>query len=218
MGNLLNYDNKFFRALGKIMDCILVSALWFIFCIPIFTIGASTAALYYAAHKTLIREKGYIVSTFWEGFKTNFKRSTGIWLIQLVIFIVLSGDCYITRQMIKAGSKMDILFYVFIILMVYAIIWFMYTVCYVARFELQWKYIMKNAAIFAIAHLPWSVIIFILFLAVILMIYLVPPLLFLLPGALFASYSMILEKKVFRKYMSEEDLQRELEDDMYNED
>ena len=37
-----------------------------------------------------------------------------------------------------------------------------------------------------------------------------------MPGGLVASYELILEKKVFRKYMSEEDLQKELEDDRYD--
>ena len=42
MENIFNYDNKFFRALSKLVDCVLLSALWVIFCIPVFTIGAST--------------------------------------------------------------------------------------------------------------------------------------------------------------------------------
>ena len=52
---------------------------------------------------------------------------------------------------------------------------------------------------------------------VIFVIIVMPPFIFLFPAALFASYAMILEKKVFRKYMSESDLQKELEDDKYDE-
>lgn len=219
MGNLFNYDNKFFRALNKIIDCVILSVLWFIFCIPMFTIGAASTALYYAAHKTLVRGKGYIISNFWHGFKTNFKRSTGIWLIQMVILTVLGGDIYMTRSMLREGNNLGVLYYVFLILLVYVIIWIIYTFCYAARFEVKWTHIMKNSALFAIVHLPWSVVIFVLLLSVLLIIYLAAPLplYFVLPGALFASYSMVIEKKVFRRYMSEEDLQKELDDDYYEE-
>lgn len=216
MENIFNYDNKFFRALSKVVDSVLLSALWVIFCIPIFTIGASTTALYYAAHKTLIRGKGYVLNTFWEGFKANFKKSTCLWLIQLVILLVLAGDIYITYAMLKVGNNLGVAFYLFIIMLLYVLVWIMYTYCYTARFEVSVKNVLKNAAIFQIVHLPWSLFILALLIAVTFMIILLPPLLFLMPAALFASYEMIMEKKIFRKYMSEEDLQKELEDDKYD--
>lgn len=217
MGNLFNYDNKFFRGLSKVVDCMLLSALWVIFCIPVFTIGASTTALYYAAHKTLIRGKGYVINTFWDAFKDNFKKSTGIWMIQLVILIVLAGDLYITYSMMAEGNNIGVLFYVFLVLLVYFIIWSTYVFCYNARFELPWKAVMKNAVIFSVVHLPWSVVLFVLLVAVAFMMYVLPPFLFLMPAALYASYATILERKIFRKYMSEEDLKKELEDDRYDE-
>lgn len=217
MENIFNYDNKFFRALTKLVDCVLLSAAWLICCIPIFTIGASTTAMYYAAHKTLVRGKGYILSSFWEGFKSNFKRSTGIWLIQLVVMGVLAGDIYITHAMLKAGNDMGVFYYLFLIMMLYAVIWMIYTVSYEARFENTWKNIIKNAAIFSVIHLKWSICMLALLLVVIFVIIVMPPFIFLFPAALFASYAMILEKKVFRKYMSESDLQKELEDDKYDE-
>ena len=46
---LFNFDNVFFRGMNKLVDCVYVSFLWLICCIPIFTIGASTSALYYTS-------------------------------------------------------------------------------------------------------------------------------------------------------------------------
>lgn len=46
-----NWDNIVFQMLGKLVDCVWVSILWVICCIPVFTIGASTTALYYTVHK-----------------------------------------------------------------------------------------------------------------------------------------------------------------------
>ena len=52
-------------------------------------------------------------------------------------------------------------------------------------------------------------------LKILLAMYLVPFMLLVLPAAVMYIYDIILEK-IFRKYMSEEDLKRELELDMEN--
>ena len=35
MGDIFNLDNKFFQALGKGVDCVCLSLLWMICCIPL---------------------------------------------------------------------------------------------------------------------------------------------------------------------------------------
>mgnify|MGYP000526173859 FL=1 len=64
-----------------------------------------------------------------------------------------------------------------------------------------------------IIHLPWSLLILVLFVAAVLVIYFFPVLIFLIPALLFLTYDGILER-IFRKYMSEEDLEKEKENDL----
>ena len=45
---IFNYDNPVWRCVGKLGDLILLNILWIICSIPIFTIGASTTAVYLA--------------------------------------------------------------------------------------------------------------------------------------------------------------------------
>ena len=59
-----NWDNIVFQMLGKLVDCVWVSILWVICCIPVFTIGASTTALYYTVHKSIRGDRGYTTRTF----------------------------------------------------------------------------------------------------------------------------------------------------------
>ena len=59
MANLFNYDGKLMRALQKIAESLLLSLLWLLFSIPVFTIGAASAALYYTTKKSLINNQGY---------------------------------------------------------------------------------------------------------------------------------------------------------------
>ncbi|HAX53555.1 MAG TPA: hypothetical protein DIW07_01855, partial [Lachnospiraceae bacterium] len=85
-------DNVVMRALSRVCDFILLNILWMICSIPLFTIGASTTALYTVMLKIVKNEEGYIVKGFFRAFKDNFKKGTIIWLIMSGIGIVLGFD------------------------------------------------------------------------------------------------------------------------------
>ena len=84
-------DNKVFIFLGGIVDVVLVSILWYIGSIPVFTVGASSAALDYTTHKSIFRGEGYLFSTFKRSFIENFKKGTILWLICLAADAFLVG-------------------------------------------------------------------------------------------------------------------------------
>lgn len=208
-----NLDNKFFQALGKLVDCMALSALWLVCSLPIVTFGASTSALYYAIHKSVRGNRGYMTKNFFHAFTKGFKQSTLSWLILLVVQIVLGMDAYITFQTLKTGNKMGVFFYFFLIMIVFSIIWACYLFPYAARFEDGVKATMKNALLMMIIHLPWSLLILVLFAVAAIAVYVFSVLIFLMPALLFLTYDGILER-IFRKYMSEEDLEREKENDL----
>lgn len=212
MGNIFNYDNKFFRALNKIVDCFFVSVLWFVFCIPIVTIGASTTALYETTHKVLRRGQSYVWRTFWNSFKSNFKKSTLMWLIFLVIFVVLYLDSVISKQFLEQESQFGAMYFFFYFMMLFVYVWAIYVFAYNARFELNKRGILKNGALLAIANLPWSFLMIVIFIVAVLAAFFVPMMFFLAPALMFMIYEVILER-IFRKIMSPEELQRELDED-----
>lgn len=87
-----NYDNPVWRYIGKFGDLILLNILWIICSIPIFTIGASTTAVYYVTLKLVRDDDGYTIKSFFKSFKENFKQATVIWLILLVAGLILGFD------------------------------------------------------------------------------------------------------------------------------
>ena len=87
MDNLLGYDNKFFEALGKITDIVILNFLCILFSIPLITIGTSITSTYYVAMKIMKGEEPYILKSFMKSFKENLKPGIIIWSI----FIVLAG-------------------------------------------------------------------------------------------------------------------------------
>lgn len=99
----LNYDSKFSRVMIKLCYACFLNLLWIVCSLPIFTIGASTTALYYACLK-IVREEGFDAGRmFFHSFKQNFKQATVIWLILLAFGIFLGADGYILYHL-RANS------------------------------------------------------------------------------------------------------------------
>ena len=208
MNRLFDMNNGFFRGLSKLVDCIYLSIIFVFSSIPIFTIGASLTALYYAVHKSLKNDRGYVGKEYWAAWRRNFKQSTLIWLLNLVMGIVLYGDIQILKVMEEAGNPLGKAYVFFGVLLVLMLLWISYLYPYIARFENTTKAIMKNAAYMAILNLPRTLLIGLLMLVFGLVIYLIPISIFLVPAVYTWLKNHNLEK-VFRKYMSEEDIAAE---------
>lgn len=147
-------DNVVMRALGKIGDMICLNVMWLICCIPIITIGASTTALYTVMLRMVKNEEGYIFRGFLKAFKSNFKQSTLIWLILLLLGIVWTVDFRVAGFMPgMAGIVLRTLFLAlgFILLSV-----MIYIFPLTARYENGIKATFKNALILTVAKLPYT--------------------------------------------------------------
>lgn len=212
LDGIFNYDNKFFRAVNKFADIVILSVCWLISCIPVFTIGAASSALYSSVHKSIRRGKGYVWSGYWSAFKSNFKQATKAWLIMLLIIIVVTSDILITTQMLKAGVSWGNLSIVFLVMECIIAAWYAYTFAYIARFEQTTKLTLKNSFLILIANLPWTLLVIVILLATALITYLIPLLVVVLPAASTTTLEVIFEK-IFRKFMTPEDLAREQEED-----
>ena len=99
----LSYDSPFGQLLLKLCYACYLNLLWFICCIPIFTIGASTTALYYTTLKITREEDRSLTRMFFRSFRENFRQSTVLWLILFAIGLLLAGDGYIVYHL-RASS------------------------------------------------------------------------------------------------------------------
>lgn len=90
MDKIFNLDAPVIQWLGKVGQMMLSSVTWLICCLPIFTIGASTAALYRMMFN-LKEDKSCALKEFFRAFRENFKKATILWLLLLVCAAVLLG-------------------------------------------------------------------------------------------------------------------------------
>ena len=112
-------------------------------------------------------------------------------------------------QFAAQGQKSGVLYVVFLVLIVLVVMLAVYLFAYMARFENSLGQSFKNAAI-AVANLPWSLLLLVLLAASAFGLWMLPWLMILLPAVYILVANFILER-IFRKYMSAEDLEAEQE-------
>lgn len=149
-------DNAVMRGLGKICDFIFLNVIWLVCSIPVFTIGASTTALYTVMLKLVKNEEGYIVKGFFKAFASNFKKSTILWLIILAAACVSGADFYVSGMMVAPLN--NIFRVIFIVLGFIVLSVFIYVFPLTARYENSVKNTLKNALLLSIAKLPYTLL------------------------------------------------------------
>ncbi len=82
--SFMEYDSPVMAGIGKVTDILWLSILWFLCCLPVVTIGASTTALYYTSVKAIRKNRGYVTRTFFHAFRMNFFPALGIWVLYLL--------------------------------------------------------------------------------------------------------------------------------------
>ncbi len=99
-----SYESKFSQLLLRLCYACYLNLLWFICSLPIFTIGASTTALYYTSLKIIRGEESYVGPTFFRAFRENFRQATVLWLILLGAGLFLAGDGYILYHLRQSAE------------------------------------------------------------------------------------------------------------------
>ena len=199
--------------MNKFLDLVFLTIYWLVSCIPIFTIGAATTSMYYTTQKVIKNDRGYVSGEYWRAFKENFKTATICWLIQLALGLLFAEEGYLCYQLWANGDALGWLWVLFLVLEILNVTVALVTFPYIARFDDRAKRVMKNALLITLLHLPKTILqVLLLAVFVIAVIFFVPVIL-LAPAAYMLLSSFLLEK-IFRKYMSPEDLEAERQRNM----
>ena len=102
---MFGIDSKFYEVVSRIADLVVVNLLFVLCSLPIITIGASTTALYGVTKKMAENREGYIFRNYFRLFKENFKQSTIMWSILLLLALIPTIDLYIINSLKKNNSN-----------------------------------------------------------------------------------------------------------------
>ena len=116
-----SYESKFSQLLMKLCYACYLNLLWLLCSLPVFTIGASTTALYYVSLKVVRGEESYVGRLFFRAFRENFRQATVLWLILLGIGLFLGADGYILYHLRAASAGTAAIFWTLILALVIAV-------------------------------------------------------------------------------------------------
>lgn len=150
MDQIFSEENPFVALMTKVFDTCLLNLLWLIACIPIFTIGPATQAMYYVALKISEGNDGYIMRSYWKAFKSDFKKSVIIGLIMLCSGGLLLMDIYLAHQ--AATMFFRSLLPLFILLLLLWACLMMYVFAVQARFNNSVKETFRISAALALTN------------------------------------------------------------------
>ena len=153
MTDLFNVDGPVLQFVNKIVYSVYLNILWFLCCIPVITVGASTTALFYVTLKISKNEEGNITKAFFRSFRENFRQGTLIWLILLALGIVLGVDGYVLYHMRFENLFWTLCTAVFCVAAAAYAVTLMYIFPLLARFDNTTGAMFKNALFIGIRFL-----------------------------------------------------------------
>ena len=129
------WDKPWFSLLTKLTYSAYLNILWLIGSLPIFTIGASTTALFYCTLKMAEDRDEGLTRMFFRAFRSNFKPATKLWLILLALGCFLGVDGFVLSRLWNTSAFWTILTALVIgAAVLYAIV-LLYAFPLLARFE-----------------------------------------------------------------------------------
>ena len=94
MGNLFRLDSPFMRFLTLITNLVCLNVLWLLCCLPVVTAGAATVAMYYVVFQYITQQDDAVIKPFFKAFKENFRRTTPIWILNLLVGLALVAETF----------------------------------------------------------------------------------------------------------------------------
>ena len=202
-------ESKLSMALTAVIEIVTAGLLWLVCSLPIVTLGAASTALYYAVVKSIRHERGGLTKSFFKAFRRDFKTATMLWGIFLAAGLILAADVWTFSRM--GGGALSTLGK---ILLLALLAFFPWVFAFVSRFSNTVGGTLKYCGYLALRNIGRTVLMAAELLGFGLIVWLMPPLVFILPGLVCLLLSLHIEP-VFRPITA--DMSVEGGDDWFNE-
>lgn len=149
-------DSKLMQAMGRIGDLVILNLLFFISCLPFFTIGAASAALYTVCFQMGTEKESGIFRTYVHAFRENFKQGTVVFLILALFLLAGFFDTLLLSSLagwLRYGCILTG------ILLVLAVLMYSYAFPLLSQFSNGIRGTLKNALFLSLGYLPRSLLI-----------------------------------------------------------
>lgn len=204
MKGLFNLESPLMQGLSKLFDCICLSILWLICCLPVVTAAAASAALYTTVYKYLRMEEGTLLRTYCSALRENFRRSTLAGLAALAVLALLGADALVFRSLRLTGHAMGNFYGLSLLLCAIACTWWVYLAAYSARFNGSVRDVLRYSGLLMLLHPIRAVEVLALLTAGVVLSLSLPCVFLLAPAVVYWGSSIVIEK-VFLLHLRPED-------------
>ncbi len=174
-------DSKLYKVMEFLKNIFLLNTFWLLMCIPIVTIFPATTAMFAVLREWKTQGDIQVFPAYVRFLKANFKQGFLIGIVWLVFTSLLLGDFIIINQL-NSNVKYILFSFFFLLTIIYLFVTIMIFPV-MAHYRVTWKGAIKNAFLFSIAKLHYTVLSLLILAAVILFC-------FYFPGATLVSFSM----------------------------
>ena len=151
----INLNGAIITVLTRIFDTIVVTVLFLLCCLPVFTVGAASAAMYATMIAVVGDGCNSVIRHFFQAFRDNFKQATALFVPALLVGAVVAADIVICfgfemeLTLILAVMRGLTVFCTGLYLALCA-----YTFSGIAVFHVTWRQALTNALQWSMKKLP----------------------------------------------------------------
>ena len=204
MNNLNQRENPMLYWLSKIGDFCALSAVWILLCLPVLTIIPACISLFDSVAHCIHGDEEGPVSRFFRTLKNELLRGIGLSAVCLVVGYGLFCGYNILYQMSKENPALAgyALVYLFSMLIPLSILVWLIPV--ESRFAHSFLGLFRASAVYAISHLPTTLLLLAILTIAIVLVLMVPVLALLVPAIAVTIQCWLIER-VFSKYIPQEE-------------
>lgn len=204
---LFNPENRLWTDVSRAGDVIILSLCWICCSLPVFTLGASTTALYDTAVHCLRWGDPHTLQRFFRSFRDNFKPATLLTLAFLAVEAILLAAWYMTRAVALTGmTAAQVLIYADLVFLCIPLAIWLTAMAVLSRFTFNAKDLGVTAFQMTFRYLPSAAAVtaLALLLAVVSLFFFLP--LIMLAPAIAALLASLFWERIFLRYLPQEEV------------
>lgn len=172
MGKLFRYDSPVMQKLAMVGNLVVLNLLWILCSLPVFTLGAATAAMHTVIFQYITDTEDAVFKPFFRAFGKCFRQATVFWIPVLLVSLLLSWNLLYFAGLEGGGS--NFFFALFLVLGAILVILLTYAFPLMGRYESPLGHIIRNSYLLFIMEFKKSLFILVVELLPWAMLLLVP--------------------------------------------
>ncbi|HIT65657.1 MAG TPA: YesL family protein [Candidatus Merdisoma merdipullorum] len=207
MGGLFDPESGFSSFMGKVGDLIIISFFGSLLSVTVLLACPAWAAVYYASVKSIRSEYGTARKEFFHSFRTNLRQ--GFFLnIVFLLYLAATFICLTFSNSLDPEQGLSIIYWIMARMLILPLLLTLpWIFPLLSRFTMKNTVLIRTAFYISVRHWVTTAVLVVLYGVSLLIIFVMPVLALILPGAAALAASFLTER-VFVRYVDSEEREK----------